>query len=252
MVKDGIDPAAVEGIADMEYEIPNLRVDYVRVDTPVPVGFWRSVGHSHNAFTLESFIDEMAYLAKIDPLEFRLSHLRRHPRAQRVLRVAAERAGWGKPLKKGRGRGVAYHFSFGSCVADVAEVSVDKNDGKIKVHKIVTVADCGPVINLDIVKAQMEGATLFGLSAALMERVQFSNGGVESENFYNYELIRMSDIPEIEVNVMKSREKLGGIGEPGVPPIAPAVANAVFNASGIRVRNLPMTAETVIKSMKKI
>jgi len=251
MVKDGIDPAAVEGISDMEYEIPNLNVEYVKIDTPIPVGFWRSVGHSHNAFTVESFIDELAYLAKRDPLEFRMSHLRKRPRAQQVLRVAAERAGWGKPLRKGHGRGIAYHYSFGSHVVHVAEVSMDKTEGKIKVHKVVSAVDCGPVVNLDTVKAQIEGATLFGLSAALMEKIQFSNGGVENENFYNYELIRMSDVPEIEVNVLRSREKLGGVGEPGVPPIAPAVANAVFNASGIRVRSLPMTPETILKAMKQ-
>jgi isoquinoline 1-oxidoreductase beta subunit len=250
MVKDGIDPAAVEGISDIEYEIPNLHVEYVRIDTPVPVGFWRSVGHSHNAFTVESFIDELAHMAKRDPLEFRLSHLKKHPRAQRVLRVAAEKGGWGKPLKKGHGRGIAYHFSFGSYVAHLAEVSLDKKEGTIKVHRVVSVVDCGPVVNLNIVKAQIEGATLFGLSAALREKVEFSKGGVENENFYDYELIRISDVPEIEVNVMKSSEKLGGVGEPGVPPIAPAVANAVFNASGIRVRNLPMTPETVMKSIK--
>jgi isoquinoline 1-oxidoreductase beta subunit len=252
MVKDGIDPAAVEGISDMEYKIPNLDVEYVKIDTPIPVGFWRSVGHSHNAFTVESFIDELAYLAKRDPLEFRMSHLRKHPRAQLVLRVAAERAGWGKPLRKGHGRGIAYHYSFGSHVVHVAEVSVDKTEGKIKVHKVVSAVDCGPVVNLDTVKAQIEGATLFGLSAALMEKIQFSDGGVENENFYNYELIRMSDVPEIEINVLRSHAKLGGVGEPGVPPIAPAVANAVFNASGIRVRSLPMAPETILKAMNKI
>ena len=252
MIKDGIDPAAVEGVADMEYEIPNLLVEYVRIDTPVPVGFWRSVGHSYNAFTLESFVDELAYLAKRDPLEFRLSHLNKQPRAQRILRVAAERAGWGKPLRKGYGRGIAYHFSFGSYVAHVAEVSVDQNEGTIKVRKLVSAVDCGPVISLNTVRAQIEGATLFGLSAALREKVEFSKGGVETENFYNYELVRMSDVPEIEVNVLKSREKLGGVGEPGVPPVAPAVANAVFNASGARVRSLPLTPETVMKAMKKV
>jgi isoquinoline 1-oxidoreductase beta subunit len=252
MVKDGIDPAAVEGISDMEYGIPNLSVEYVRIDTPVPVGFWRSVGHSHNAFTVESFIDELAYLAKRDPLEFRMTHLRKRPRAQQVLRVAAERAGWGKPLRKGHGRGIAYHHSFGSHVVHVAEVSVDKEEGKIKVRKVVSAVDCGPVVNLDTVKAQIEGATLFGLSAALMERMEFSDGGVKTDNFYNYELIRMSDVPEIEVNVLRSREKHGGVGEPGVPPIAPAVANAVFNASGIRIRTLPMTPVTILKAMKKI
>jgi isoquinoline 1-oxidoreductase beta subunit len=181
-----------------------------------------------------------------------MTHLRKRPRAQQVLRVAAERAGWGKPLRKGHGRGIAYHHSFGSHVVHVAEVSVDKEEGKIKVRKVVSAVDCGPVVNLDTVKAQIEGATLFGLSAALMERMEFSDGGVKTDNFYNYELIRMSDVPEIEVNVLRSREKHGGVGEPGVPPIAPAVANAVFNASGIRIRTLPMTPETILKAMKKI
>ena len=154
-------------------------------------------------------------------------------------------------MRKGRGRGIAYHYSFGSHVAHVAEVYVDKTEGKIKVHKVVSAIDCGPVVHLDSVKAKIEGATLFGLSAALMEKIQFLNGGVENENFYNYELIRMSDVPEIEVNVLRSSAKLGGVGEPGVPPIAPAVANAVFNASGIRVRSLPMTPETILKAMEK-
>jgi len=251
MVKDGIDPAAVEGISDIAYEIPNLNAQYVRIDTPIPVGFWRSVGHSHNAFTVESFMDELAHLAKRDPYEFRMSHLRKNPRARLVLKVAAERAGWGKRLKRGRGRGIAYHPSFGSHVAHVVEVSVDKKEGKIRVHKVVSALDCGPVVNLNTVKAQMEGATLFGLSAALMEKVEFSDGGVTTDNFYNYELIRMSDVPEIEVNVLRSRAKLGGVGEPGVPPIAPAVSNAVFHASGIRVRSLPMTPETIRKTMER-
>ncbi len=249
-VKKGIDPAAVEGVENMEYEVPNLYAEYVRIDLPVPVGFWRSVGSSHNAFTVESFVDELAYAAQKDPLEFRLNLLKNHLRARRVLETAAEKAGWGKPVASGRARGIAYHLSFGSYVAEVAEVSVNKKDGAIKVHKVVCAVDCGSVVNPFIVTTQMEGGINMGLSAALKEKIEFSNGGVKSENFDTYDLLRMSEAPEIEVHIVTSRDKLGGIGEPGVPPIAPAVANAVFAATGVRLRNLPMKPETVLAAMK--
>jgi len=239
-MKSGVDPAAVEGIANMEYEIPNLYVEYVRMDTPVPVGFWRSVGSSHNAFTVESFMDEMAHAAGKDPVEFRLNLLKNHPRVRRVVELAAEKGGWGKPLKKGDGWGFAYHFAFGSHVAQVAEVSIQEKERTIKVHRVVCAVDCGPVVNPAIIAAQMKGAILMGLSAALREKVEFAKGGVASTNFDNYELLRMKDIPEIEVHIVQSKEEIGGIGEPGLPPIAPAVANAVFKATGIRVRRLPM------------
>ena len=251
-VKGGIDPAAVEGLKNMEYEVPNISVEYVRIDTPVPVGFWRSVGSSHNAFTVESFIDEMAYSAGKDPLEFRLNLLKNHKRAYRVLEVAAEKAGWGRPLNRAQGRGIAQHFSFESYVAQVAEVSVNKTDGKIKVHRVVCAVDCGNVINPSIISAQMQSGIIMGLSASLKEAISFAKGGVESANFHNYDLLRISEMPEIEVNIVRSNEKLGGIGEPGVPPAAPAVANAVFNAAGIRLRNLPMNPETVKQAMKKV
>ena len=249
-VKDGIDPAAVEGVQDMEYEIPNLYAEYVRIDLPVPVGFWRSVGSSHNAFTVESFVDELAHAAKKDPLEFRLGLLKNHPRGRRVLETAAEKAGWGKPLKKGRAKGIAYHLSFGSYVAEVAEVSVNKKNGAIKVHRVVCAVDCGSVVNPEIVSAQMMGGITMGLSAALKEKMEFTRGGVQSENFHNYDLLRMSETPEIETHIVTSGDKLGGIGEPGVPPIAPAVANAVFAATGVRLRSLPMKPETVLAAMK--
>jgi len=251
-VKEGIDPAAVEGISNMEYEIPNLHVEYIRIDTPVPVGFWRSVGSSHNAFTVESFVDELAHAAGVDPLTFRLNHLKKHPRPRRVLEVAAEKAGWGKALTQGDGRGIAMHFSFGSYVAQVAEVSLDRKDGTIKVHRVVCAVDCGHVINPDIVKAQMTGGILMGLSAALKEGMSFSGGGVESSNFHNYDILRMDEAPEAEVHIVESGEDLGGIGEPGVPPIAPAVANALFAVSGIRLRRLPMTPAAVLGAMKKV
>ena len=236
MMKDGVDPAAVEGIANMAYEIPNLRVEYVRMDTPIPVGFWRSVGSSHNAFTVESFMDELALAAGKDPVEFRLNLLKNHPRIRRVVEVAADKAGWAKSLKKGDGRGFAYHFAFGSYVAQVAEVSIQEKEGAIKVHRVVCAVDCGPVVNPAILTAQIKGAILMGLSAALRERVEFAKGGVASTNFDNYELLRMNEIPEIEVHIVPSKEEMGGIGEPGLPPIASAVANAVFKASGIRVQ----------------
>jgi isoquinoline 1-oxidoreductase beta subunit len=168
-VKKGIDPAAVEGLENMEYEIPNLSVKYIQIDTPVPVGFWRSVGSSHNAFTVESFVDELAHAANKDPLEFRLGLLKKHPRAKRVLEVAAEKAGWGKPLSKGQARGIAYHLSFESYVAEVAEISVDKKTGAITVHKVTCAVDCGTVVNPAIVQAQMMGGLTMGLSAALLK-----------------------------------------------------------------------------------
>ena len=250
MVKDGIDIAAVEGLKNLEYDVPNIQVEYVRIDTPVPAGFWRSVGSSHNAFTVETFIDEMAHQAKKDPLTFRLEMLRKHPRAQRVLEVAAEKAGWAKPPKKGMGKGIAYHLSFDSYVAQVADVSVNRKDGTITVHKIVCAVDCGKVINPDTVKAQMMGGIVMGLSAALKEQIAFAGGKVETENFDSYPLLRMSETPEIEIHIVESHDKLGGIGEPGVPPVAPAVGNAVFRATGVRFRSLPMNPEVVLQALK--
>jgi isoquinoline 1-oxidoreductase beta subunit len=250
-VKGGIDPAAVEGLTDLAYEVPHVMVEYVRMDNPVPVGFWRSVGSSHNAFTVESFIDEIAVAAKKDPLEFRLGLLKNNRRAYGVLKAAADKAGWGRPLADGHGRGIAHCFSFGTYVAHVAEVSVNKKDGTIKVHRMVSAVDCGNVINPSIVIAQIESAIIMGLSAALKEKVSLSHGGVESANFHNYGLLRMSETPQIEVHIVKSSDKHGGIGEPGVPPVAPAVANAVCNAVGIRLRNLPMTPSSVREALKK-
>ena len=250
-VKNGIDPAAVEGIENMHYQIENIRVEYVRIDTPVPVGFWRSVGSTHNAFTVESFIDEMANAAGRDPLVFRLSLLKNNPRLRRLLETVAEKAGWGKQPKTGQALGIAQHFCFGSYVAQVAEVSVNRQNGQIKVHRVICAVDCGSVINPDTVKAQMEGGIIMGLSTALKEKVEFADGGVRSSNLHNYEVLRMNDTPEIEVHIVVSNEKLGGIGEPGVPPVAPAVANAVFKAAGIRLRNLPMTPETVVSALRK-
>lgn len=251
MMKNGIDNAAVEGVTDLEYEVPNLRAEYVRTDLPVPVGFWRSVGASHNGFIIESFIDELAAAAGKDPLAFRLSLLGKHPRAKRVLETAAQKAGWGKKPAKGQALGIAYHLSFGTYVAEVAEISVDKATGRIAVHKVTCAVDCGSVINPDTVKAQMESGIIMGLSAALKEKMEFGAGGVKTQNFGDYDLLRMSETPEIEVHIVTSKDPLGGIGEPGVPPVAPAVANAVFAAAGIRLRTLPMNPDAVKAALAK-
>jgi len=210
------------------------------------------VGSSHNGFTVESFVDEMASAAGKDPLEFRLNLLKNHKRARRVLEVVAEKAGWSRPLKGAEGRGIAQHMSFGSYIAQVAEVSVDKKAGKIKVHRVFCAVDCGPIVNPAIIEAQIKGAIIMGMSAAFNEQINFASGGPETSNFDTYHLLRMDDIPEeIEVHIIKSTDSMGGIGEPGLPPIAPAIANAVFNASGIRIRNLPMTPDEVKKALEK-
>ncbi|MDA8085126.1 MAG: xanthine dehydrogenase family protein molybdopterin-binding subunit [Nitrospiraceae bacterium] len=246
MMKGGIDPAAVSGIVDMDYEIPNLHVEWVKLENPIPIGFWRSVGNSHNGFTIESFMDELAHAANRDPVEFRLAQLvkKRHLPAMRLIETAAEKAGWGKPPKKGQAMGIAYHFSFGTRVAQVAEVSVDEKKGSITVHKVVCAIDCGPVaVNPSILTAQATGGIIMGLSAALGERIDFKNGGTITSNFYNYRELRISHAPEIEVHILKNQKTMGGVGEPPLPPIAPAVANAVFAATGKRIRNLPLEPE---------
>jgi isoquinoline 1-oxidoreductase subunit beta len=240
MVKDGIDLAAIDGLRELEYDIPNIAIEYVRVETPVPVGFWRSVGNSHNGFTVECFIDELARAAGRDPLEFRLGLLKNQPRATHVIQLAAKQAGWGNPLPAGRAHGLAYCHSFDSRVAQVAEVSLRDATREIVVHRVVCAVDCGVVVNPDTVRAQIMGGCLMGLSAALKEAVAFADGGCSSANFGDYRILRGSEAPPVEVHIVESDEKPGGIGEPGVPPIAPAVANAVFAATGKRLRSLPL------------
>ena len=251
-VKDGIDPTAVEGITDMDYSIPNVYAEYVMIEMPIPVGFWRSVGNSSNPFAVESFIDEMAHLGRKDPLEFRLGMLKSNARGRRVVEMLAEKSAWGKPIKKGQGRGMALRTSFGSTVGHVVEVSVDKTSGQITVHRIICVLDCGPAVYPDAIRAQMEGGVIFGLSAALKEKVRFSKGGVLTANYDDYPILTMSETPEIEVHIVKSDEKIGGVGEPGVPPVAPALGNAIFDAIGVRIRRLPMTPENVLEAIKSV
>jgi isoquinoline 1-oxidoreductase beta subunit len=241
-VKDGIDSSSVEGSAELPYAIPNLRVELHSPKMGVPVHFWRSVGHSHSGFVTESFFDELAHAAGKDPLELRRALLAKHPRNLGVLNLAAEKAGWGKPLPAGRGRGIALHESFGSYVAQVADVSVS-SAGALRVHRVVCAIDCGQVVNPDTIKAQMESCIIFGLTAALYGEITFDRGRVQQSNFHNYKMLRINEAPEIEVHIMPSAEKHGGVGEPGVPPIAAAVGNAIFVATGKRIRRLPIRAE---------
>ncbi len=239
---DGVDEMAVEGIRDCPYDFPNLRVEYARREPGVQVWFWRSVGHSQNLFFIESFIDEMAAAAGKDPYEFRRGLLGKQPRYQGVLELAAQKAGWGKPLPAGVHRGIAVAHSFGSYVAEVAEVSVAK-DGKVKVHRVVGAVDCGMTVNPEIIKRQIESAIVYGLSAALYGKITFKDGRVEQSNFHDYPVLRIDEMPKVEVHIVASTAPPGGIGEPGLPPIAPAVANAIFAATGKRVRRLPIDAE---------
>jgi len=250
MIENGIDHTSVEGAADTPYAIPNLQVELHSPRNAVPVLWWRSVGHSHTAFVMESFMDELAHKAGRDPYQYRRFLLAKHPRHLKVLETAAKKAGWGTPLPGGWGRGIAVHESFGSFIAQVAEVSVDSS-GMLKVKRVVCVIDCGRVVNPDTIKAQMESGITFGLSAALYGAITIKDGRVEQGNFDDYPIVRMWAMPRVEVHIIDSSEAPGGVGEPGVPPIAPAVANAVFAACGARVRSLPLTLDKIAAAMKK-
>jgi isoquinoline 1-oxidoreductase beta subunit len=243
LTKNGIDQTSIEGAATMPYAIPNLQVDIHSPKNPVPVQWWRSVGHSHTAFVVETMIDELAHLAGKDPVQYRLDLLQKAPRHAGVLKLAAEKAGWGKRLPAGHAYGVAVHESFDSFVAEVAEVSLE--EGKVRVHKVVCAVDCGMVVNPDGVRQQVESAVVYGLSAALQGAITLENGRVQQTNFHDYPPLRLSRMPEIEVHIVPSDAPPTGIGEPGTPPIAPAVANAVFALTGKRLRRMPFDAETL-------
>lgn len=236
---NGVDQFALEGIEDHPYDIENQRIAYGRVEPGPQVWFWRSVGHSQNVFFIESFIDELAAAAKADPYEFRRAMLGKSPRHKGVLELAAQKAGWGQPLPAGVARGIAVAQSFGSYVAEVAEVSVAA-DGTPRVHRVVAAVDCGKTVNPEIIRRQIEGGIVYGLSAALYGRITFKDGRVEQGNFNDYPVLRMNEMPKVEVHILPSTESPGGIGEPGTPPIAPAVTNAIFAATGKRVRTLPI------------
>ena len=241
--KDGrLDRSAVNGANNLPYKIPNILVDYVMSNTNVPVGWWRSVYNSQNAFANEVFIDELAHRADTDALEFRMNMLHDSPRHKEALRLAAEKAGWGKSLPKGQGMGLAVHESFGSWSAQVAQVTVSKNH-EISIDKIVASVDCGTVINPDGVKAQMEGSIVYGLTSTLKGEITIEKGAVAQSNFHEFELLQMHEMPKVEIYIVPSLEPPGGAGEPGLPPVAPAVANAIFNATGKRIRKLPIKSK---------
>jgi isoquinoline 1-oxidoreductase subunit beta len=236
-----VDTTSVEGAADLPYAIPDLRVEYAVAETGVPVGFWRSVGNSHNAFVTEGFLDELIHAGGGDPFAARRALLRDQPRHRRVLETVAAKAGWGQPLPPGVGRGIAVHFSFHSYCAQVVEASV--YDGAVRVHRVVAAIDCGRVVNPDLVRAQVESAVIFGLSAALDQQITFAAGRVEQTNFHQFRLLRMHQCPVIEVHLVDGGDEPTGVGEPGLPPVAPALCGAIFAATGKRIRRLPISAE---------
>jgi isoquinoline 1-oxidoreductase beta subunit len=240
--KDGLDPDSTEGAIDLVYDLPNFHVEFVRVEPPgIPTAFWRSVGPSHNVFVTESFVDEMAAAAKQDAVAYRRALLGKSPRAKAVLDLAAEKAGWGQTLPKGTGRGVSLQFAFGSWLAQVAEVEVSK-EGAVRVRRVVCAMDCGTVVNPDTVQAQLQGGIIFGATAALYGEITLKNGRVEQTNFDTYQILRMNEAPSIEVHIVKSTEPPGGMGETGTSAIVPAIANAVFAATGKRLRKMPVDA----------
>ena len=240
-LRNGVDRTGVEGIAEIRYTIPNILVEYHPPEVGIPVSYWRSVGYSHNTFFTESFMDEMAAAAKQDPVEFRRKLLSKAPRMLGVLELAADKAGWGKPLAAGRHRGVAVVDNLGSFNAQVAEISIEK--GKLRVHRVVCAVDCGQVVNPAIVVQQIESGIVYGLSAALRGEITLDRGRVLQTNFNNYEPLRIDEMPVIETYIVPSTNPPGGIGEASTPAIAPAVTNAIFSATGKRIRKLPIRPE---------
>jgi len=238
-VKNGLDGEAVEGGVGMPYAIPNVHVDYQLTDTGIPVGFWRSVNNSFNSFAVEGFVDELAAAAKQDPYEYRRALLANAPRDRGVLELAATKAGWGTPLPAGRSRGIAVYKSFESFAAQVAEVSVSP-EGDVRVHRVVCAIDCGLHVNPSTIEAQMQSGIVYGLTAALKGAITIENGRVTQSNFHDYQMLRLAEMPVVEVYIVPSTEAPGGVGEPGTPPIAPAVCNAIFAATGKRIRRLPI------------
>jgi isoquinoline 1-oxidoreductase beta subunit len=247
-VKNGVDSTSVEGVNNMDYELPNRLVECVNVDLPIPVGFWRSVGNTFNPFAVETFLDELAAAAGKDPVDFRMNMLPKDSRPYRTLQLLAEKSGWGAPVPAGRSRGIALRSCFGSTAGHVAEVSVNPKTGMVKVHKVICAVDCGPAVYPDAITAQMEGGAIMALSVAFYERIRFANGGVQTANFDEYPLLTMTEVPEIEVHIAQSRHKIGGIGELGIPTVAPAVANAIASAVGVRLRGLPIDSEQLKKA----
>ena len=239
---DGRDWSSTEGANNIPYAIANQRITYAMSNTPVPVGFWRSVGSSQNAYITECFFDELAKLAGLDPVDARLALMNDHPRHAGVVKLAAEKAGWGTALPEGQARGIAFAESFASYVAQVAEVSIDR--GKVRVHRIICAIDCGIAVNPDSIRAQMEGGIVYGLTAALKGSITIADGRIRQSNFDDYPLLRLDECPHIDVHIVDSEQSPGGVGEPGVPPTAPAVANAIFALTGKPVRSLPIRLDS--------
>jgi isoquinoline 1-oxidoreductase subunit beta len=243
-MKGGVDPDAVETSENQPYDVGAIHVDYVRQEPPgVLTTWWRGVGATRGTFVVESFIDELAANAKADPLAYRIALLEKSPRARAVLQLAAERSGWGKPLAAGQGRGIALSIGFGSFIAQVVQVSVDK-DGGVNPTRVWCAVDCGLQVNPDTIRAQMESGIIFGLSAALHGEITIKDGRVEQTNFGDYRVLRINEAPRIDVTLVKSGEAPGGIGEPGTSCVMPALANAIFAATGKRIRKLPVGEQT--------
>jgi isoquinoline 1-oxidoreductase beta subunit len=244
--KDGLDADTTEGAIDLVYAFPNLHVEYLRVEPPgIPTAFWRSVGPSHNVFVTESFIDELAVAAKQDPVAYRRALLDKTPRARAVLDLAAQKADWGKALPAGVGRGVSLQHAFATYLAQVAEVEVAK-DGTVRVRRVVCAVDCGTVVNPDTVRAQIQSAVIFGITAALHGQITLKDGRVEQSNFHDYQMLRMNEVPAIEVYIVDNTEPPGGMGEAGTSAITPAVTNAIFAATGKRIRKLPVASQAAL------
>src|SRR5205823_11320427 len=241
MVHEGIDGASVEGVVDSPYleEVPAKQITLHSPKSEVTVLWWRSVGNTHTAFAMESMVDELAWAAGRDPLEFRAELLEKSPRHLKALQLAAEKAGWGSAPPQGRARGLAVHESFGSIIAQAAEVSVDE-DKSIRVHKVSCAVDCGTAVNPLGIEAQVQGAIAFSLSAVLYSEVTLKDGRVEQSNFHDYKVARAPDMPEVTVQILESDAKMGGIGEPAVAPLSAAVANAVYALTKQRLRSLPL------------
>jgi isoquinoline 1-oxidoreductase subunit beta len=241
----GLDPDTTEGAIDLVYALPNMHVEYVRAEPPgIPTAFWRSVGPSHTVFVVESFMDELAAAAKQDAVAYRLALVDKTPRAKAVLELAAQKAGWGQPLPKGTGRGVSLQHAFATYMAQIAEVEVSK-DGTVRVRRVVCAVDCGTVVNPDTVQAQIQSAIIFGITAALHGEITLKDGRVQQSNFDDYQMLRMNEAPAIEVHIVRNSEPPGGMGECGTSAIVPAVANAIFAATGKRLRKMPVDAATL-------
>ncbi len=242
--QNGFDPETIDGAVKPPYALPNVLIEYVNHEPPIPTAFWRGVGPTHNIFMVESFMDELAFAAKADPLAYRVALLEKNPRARGVLELAAQKSDWGRPMGKGQGRGLALQFAFGTYLAQVAEVEVAK-DGRVAVKRIVCALDAGIIINPDTVRAQIQSAVIFGISGALYGQATLKDGRIEQSNFHDVRVVRLNEAPSIEIHIVPSLEAPGGMGESGTPALAPAVTNAIFAATGKRLRKLPVDPDAL-------